>query len=644
MPSAFNFAASPFDALSMSERTLVRDSIDVAYFRAGDTILGRNTTPGHLFMVIKGHVQQFDGKELIHTYGPDDTFDGRGLVAGRVSSQFVAAEEVLAYQLAKQTVTELIASNATFGALLFSDLSNKLGALSQRHSRHEMQSLSMARVDEVFLRPVHEVDASTSIYAVAGIFQENRISSVLVRDGQTSPARLGIFTTTGLQRAILDGTPLTELPVGRLATFNLISVRPSDAIGDALTTMIRHKVHRVVVTETLAAPRLASNGATRVVPADPAESPHQQQPPAPGESGNTRIVGVLEALDVFSFLSNHSYLINLQISEARDIEALRKSAEQITRLISILQRSGTKVNMIATLVQELNAKLFERAWQLIAPADLVANSCLFVMGSEGRGEQLLKTDQDNGLVLRDGYQPPADLAEICAAFSQALADFGYPECPGRIMVSNPQWRQSEADLRVTVRRWLMMPDADGLMALAIFLDASPVCGDAHLLEGVRNEIFTLAGDSDAMLARFAAAIQLFDQGNGWWNRLLLRENGIEQLDLKKAAIFPLVHGVRSLALAKRVAATGTADRVAALVAADALPAALGTDLVDSLHFFMGLRLQAGLAELDTGHAVSGGVVIAQLSSLDRDLLKDTLGVVKRFKQLLRQRFHLDALA
>ena len=638
MPSAFNFAASPFDALSMSERSLVRDSVDVAYFRAGETILGLNTTPSHLFMVIKGHVQQFDGKELIHTYGPDDTFDGRGLVAGRVSSQFVAAEEVLAYQLAKQTVTELIASNATFGALLFSDLSNKLGALSQRNSRHEMQSLSMARVDEVFLRPVHEVDAATSIHTVAGIFQEHRISSVLVRDAASSPVRLGIFTTTGLQRAILDGTPLTELPVGKLATFNLISVRPGDAIGDALTTMIRHKVHRVVVTETIAP---AWPGAQVATPDDAAGHPGAAA--AAGVIGSERIVGVLEALDVFSFLSNHSYLINLQISEARDIEALRKSAEQITRLITILQRSGTKVNMIATLVQELNAKLFERAWQLIAPAELVANSCLFVMGSEGRGEQLLKTDQDNGLVLRDSYEPPADLAEICAAFSQALADFGYPECPGRIMVSNPQWRQSEADLRVTVRRWLMMPDADGLMALAIFIDASPVCGDTSLLEGVRTAIFTLAGDSDAMLARFASAIQLFDQGNGWWNRLLLRENGIEQLDLKKAAIFPLVHGVRSLALAKRIAATGTAERVAALVAADALPASLGTDLIDSLHFFMGLRLQAGLAELDTGHAVSGGVAINQLSSLDRDLLKDTLGVVKRFKLLLRQRFHLDAL-
>jgi CBS domain-containing protein len=618
MPSAFNFAASPFDALSMAERALVRDSVDVAYFRAGDTVLGRNTTPSHLFMVIKGHVQQFDGKELLHTYGPDDTFDGRGLVAGRVSSQFVAAEEVLAYQLARQTVTELIASNATFGALLFSDLSNKLGALSQRHSRHEMQSLSMARVDEVFLRPVHEVDASTSIYAVAGIFHEHRVSSVMVRDAASTPPRLGIFTTTGLQRAILDGTPLTELPVGQLTSFNLISVHPGDAIGDALTTMIRHKVHRVVVTE--ARPNDASG--------------HRQ---------DDHIVGVLEALDVFSFLSNHSYLINLQISEAKDLDALRSSALQITRLISILQRSGTKVNMIATLVQELNAKLFERAWHLIAPAELVANSCLFVMGSEGRGEQLLKTDQDNGLVLRDGYTPPADLAVICAAFSQALADFGYPECPGRIMVSNPQWRQSTSQLRSTVRRWLMMPDADGLMALAIFIDAAPVCGDASLLEAVRNEIFALAADSDAMLARFASAIQLFDQGSGWWNRLLLRENGIEQLDLKKAAIFPLVHGVRSLALARRIAATGTAERVAALVAMDALPAALGTDLVDSLHFFMSLRLQAGLGEIEMGQPVSGGVAPGALSSLDRDLLKDTLSVVKRFKLLLRQRFHLDAL-
>ena len=96
--------------------------------------------------------------------------------------------------------------------------------------------------------------------------------------------------------------------------------------------------------------------------------------------------------------------------------------------------------MIASLVQELNAALFERAWRLIAPAELVANSCLFVMGSEGRGEQLLRTDQDNGLVVRDGFDA-AGIDEACRQFSAALERFGYPECPGHIMVSNPAWRQ-----------------------------------------------------------------------------------------------------------------------------------------------------------------------------------------------------------
>ena len=106
------------------------------------------------------------------------------------------------------------------------------------------------------------------------------------------------------------------------------------------------------------------------------------------------------------------------------------------------------------------AAQIERGWQLIAPPDLVANSCLFVMGSEGRGEQLLKTDQDNGLVLRDGYVCPVDLAEVCQRFSSALADFGYPTCPGNIMVSNPHWRQSVSDFSQMVRLWSVIANPD----------------------------------------------------------------------------------------------------------------------------------------------------------------------------------------
>ncbi len=607
MPNAFNFSASPFDCLNPDEQRLVRNSVDIVYFPEQETILDVGTVPTHLFVIIKGYVTQVEGDEVITTYGPDDCFDGRGLVAGKVSSRFVAAEEVVAYQLARQAVSDLIASNVTFGALLFSDLGNKLSALSHRKSQHELQSLTMSRVDEAFLRPAHFVDADTDILAVVRVFQTHRTSNVLVRDVRSHPPRLGIFTATALQRAILDGRPLNQLAVGELANFALIEVRPSDQLGDAMAVMLRRRVHRVVVVD--------------------------------GE----QVLGILEALDLFSFLSNQSHLITVHIEEARDLAGLSLAAAQITRMIALLHRGGSRVNLIAKLVQQLNARLFERAWHLLAPPGLIANSCLFVMGSEGRGEQLLKTDQDNGLILRDDFVPPDDLDAVCQRFSVALAGFGYPQCPGDIMVSNPQWRRSTSEFGRMTRQWLVLPDADSLMNLAIFMDAHAVSGDARLLESVQRGLMDIATDNDALQARFAAAIDAFGNTTGWWNRLLGLGDSDQQLNIKKEGIFPLVHGVRSLALAHRITETGTTARIAALVAGGWLEAGRGADLTDSLHFFMGLKLKAGLAELDTGKPVSGAVDVARLSSLDRDLLKDTLGVVKRFKMLLRQRFRLDSL-
>lgn len=612
MSSAFNFEASPFVCLNGDERQLVRDGVDIAYFPEGGTILEPGDEATHLYVIVKGHVAQLDGDEVVATFGPNDSFDGRSLVAGRAISRFACVEEVIAYELPREAVNELISSNATFGALLFSDLSMKLGALAQRHGQHEMQSLAMARVDEAFLRPAHVVDGGTDMVAVARFFQQQRTSSVLVRgDGEaggTAP-RLGIFTTRGLQRAILDGRPLAELPVRELASFPLVTIAPDAPMFDALALMIKHQVHRLVVAE--------------------------------GE----RVVGLLEQLDALSFLSNHSYLITVQIVQAPDLAALGAAARQITRLIALLERGGTRVSHMARLVRELNAKLFERAWQLIAPPELVANSCLFVMGSEGRGEQLLKTDQDNGLVVRDGFAiADDDLARACDGLSAALREFGYPDCPGGIMVSNPAWRRGAGAFAAQVRQWLLRPDPEGLMALAIFIDAHAVAGDGALLALVRGEVDRLVAANDALIGHFASAIDAFPEAgaSAWWNRLLLiGEPDRETLDLKKAGIFPLVHGVRSLALEQHIAATGTLARLDALVAAGVLSRPIASDLGDALQFLMSLRLKAGLTEIDAGQPVSGALRVSQLTSLDRDLLKDALAVVRRLRTLVRHRYHLD---
>jgi CBS domain-containing protein len=185
MPNAFNFAISPFDCLSEAERRRVRASVDIDYVREGGVLLQSGEAPTHLFVLIKGVVAQWEGEELVARFGPDDSFDGRALVAGRASGRFVAAEEVLAYRLAKGTVMELIAANATFGALLFADLSKKLGALTARHTQHEMQSLTMARVDQAVLRPAHVVHGAMDVVSVVRLFTERKVTSVLVALDET---------------------------------------------------------------------------------------------------------------------------------------------------------------------------------------------------------------------------------------------------------------------------------------------------------------------------------------------------------------------------------------------------------------------------------------------------------------------------
>ena len=608
MPDAFNFSASPFHSLSSREQSLVRDHVDIVYFRPDEVILEVGAAPQYLYIVIKGQVAQMEGSTTLHIYAPEDAFDGRGLVAGHSSHRFVAQEEVLAYALDYATVRTLIANNATFSALLFSSLGGKLQALSQHPAQHEMQSLTLARVDAAMLRTPHYVDAGTPVTDVARVLHEQRISHVLVRDDAHQPPRLGIFSANDLPAAILHGLPLDALPVGQLATFGLITIRPEQPMGDALTTMLRHRIHRVVVSK--------------------------------GE----QVHGVVESLDVFSYLSNHSHLILTRIDQAQDLNALVPAATQTTRMVEHLYRSGTDVGLIGRLVQQVNIHMFERVWQLVAPEDLQTNACLIVMGSEGRGEQLLKTDQDNALIWRDGYTPPADLQHVCNQFADALALLGYPPCPGNIMLRNAAWRGSVQDWHSKIRHWLARGNAQDMIDLAIFLDAHAAAGDSSLLEDVRSYLWQATSDNDVLLTRFAAATEAFGSAqDSWLNRLFAAGDAHQLLHIKKLGLFPIVHGVRSLALSERIAATSTVERIEALVQSGTLQRKWGDNLIHSLHFFMALRLKANLANPMPAQDEVGDIDVRQLTSLERDLLKDALGIVKRLKTLVHQRFRLNLL-
>ncbi|RZL96220.1 MAG: CBS domain-containing protein [Variovorax sp.] len=463
-----------------------------------------------------------------------------------------------------------------------------------------MLSLITARVRDARVRKACYVDGGLDLVSVCRLLSQQGLTDSLVRDGD----RLGIFTTADLRDALLRTEPPAALAVREVAQYGLIEIHPDADLFEALWLMVRHRVHRLLVRD--------------------------------GET----VMGLLDELDLLSFLANHSHIVALQIDQAASVSELAAAAVRIDTMLALLHEGGIKIERIARLVGELNARLFARLWSLLAPPDLVANSCLVVMGSEGRGEQLLKTDQDNALLLRDGFACPA-LEAIAMQFNTALAELGYPPCPGQIMLTNPLWRQPLTGFKDTLRRWVYDADPKGPMHLAIFIDSLAVAGDARLLEQAHDHLDRILGGSDAFLARFAGAIDLFDDAS-WWNRLTSRRDE-QPIDLKKRGTFPIVHGVRAMALQLRLRVSGTAARLRLLVEQQQVDPDLARDVLDALHYLMALKLTHQLHQKQAGHVPGNLVRPSELGALERDALHDALGVVRRFRGVLRQRFHLDAL-
>lgn len=212
------------------------------------------------------------------------------------------------------------------------------------------------------------------------------------------------------------------------------------------------------------------------------------------------------------------------------------------------------------------------------------------------------------------------------------------------MLSRPLWRQPLCGFRDSLRQWIHGTDPQGLLNLAIFLDAAVVAGDAALLEQARDHVDHLLSDSDAFYAHFASAVDQFGGDGSWWHRLPgLRGRAAAEIDLKKLGIFPLVHGVRALALQYRVRALGTVARLRALVAADRIDEALARDLIDAIHFLIGLKLASNLRQMADGRAPDNAIRLAELGSLERQALKDSLAIVRRFRHWLGRHYKFDSI-
>ncbi len=591
----------PFDRLHDGDFTRLANAVSPGDYAPGQIVLDRWAIPEYLYVVAEGLVEELDSIGPVGRFVSGETFDSRALIEGRSQHRFVAKGRCVCLLLPVPLVLTFTRTNRPFRDFFQDDMDRRLDAFVSVQQQREAASLLTARIGEQgFASPVFATP-DTTIQDAVGLMKTHGTSAILVRNG----GRVGIFTGRDVrERSVLMGLPDTT-PIGDLATYDLITLERDDLLFNAFVTMTKHAIRHVVVTD--------------------------------GDS----VLGVLEQADLLSQLSNTSHFIAHLVDRAESLDDLKEAANRMPRFVRSLYDRGVKPRYIAPLVTDLNRKMMAQIFEREASREMLADACLMVMGSEGRREQLIRTDQDNGIIFR-GSTPPDGLERVAAAFTGALTELGYPPCPGNVMVSNPAWAKSVDAYGEDLRRWIYKPSTQGFMDLAIFFDASAVAGDETLLDQLKAYLFQLIRGQENVVRHFARAIQAFDTPIGTFNRFVLEKAPPHAgaLDIKKGGIFPIVHGVRSLALENCLSETNTIARIQLLNGKPPFEVGFTADLIEALEFMSMIRLRSQLASQDSGADGDNFVRPDDLTKLERGLLRDSLKLVKQFRKMLDHHFKL----
>ncbi|KIH76937.1 CBS domain-containing protein [Geoalkalibacter ferrihydriticus] len=442
----------------------------------------------------------------------------------------------------------------------------------------------------------------------AEIMREKNISSVVVCDGS---APIGILTDRDLRnKVIARGLDPQSLIVHSIMNAPLIVVREEDFLFEALYRMTHHNIHRVGVVDRTG-----------------------------------KLTGIITNSDILRLQSRSPQQVMRDIEHAQDVDELKKLHRQVQELVVHLLGTGVATRDLVRTIAHLNDRLLIRLIALTREQsfpDLTDRFAFLVLGSEGRGEQTLTTDQDNAIVYADDL-PPADIARL-EKFSQILIDnlisIGVPPCPGGIMAKNEAWRRSLQSWTKVLDRWMGSATPENILNGSMFFDLRTLHGDESFERALKEQVAENLQRNDGFLARTAANVQRFKPPLGLFGRIKVETEGdyIGMLDVKKAGIFAITEGIKVLALEAGIFTGGTRERMHALQDAKVLGRKLVADLEASFDFLVSLRLRGQVSALKAGRDPINYIALTQLNRMETGRLRLALQEVKAFQEILGTHF------
>lgn len=342
------------------------------------------------------------------------------------------------------------------------------------------------------------------------------------------------------------------------------------------------------------------------------------------------------------------HLIHM-IGEARDVETLKTLHQDVQGLVDHLLGAAVPIRDLVRLIACLNDQVLLRLMDVIRSDHYpgLTDRCAFVvLGSQGRGEQTLTTDQDSALIYADDLAA-ADverLAEFCREVVDALVAIGIPYCPGDTMASNEFWRRSCDGWRQEIDRWFSSATLDNIINVAMFCDMRTLYGDPAMEREIKEHIAAHLGHNDYFLIKMAANVHRISLPLDWMGHIkteVLAGERQGQLDIKRGGIFTITEGVKVLALESKILDGGTLERIQSLVEAGVLTLVEADNLREAYDHLIALRLRFQVESLREGQTPDNIIFLERLNGIETECLHQALQNVRSFQRLLKCHFRLE---
>ncbi len=596
----------PFNSLPEEAIRELALSVEIAYFRAGSTILNFGDPIKDLYLIRSGAVEIFrrDG-ELYNRLDEGAVFGQMGiLLQGRVRYPATALEDTLTYCIPAEVFLRFCQQYESF-ADYFDESASLRQAINEHADKNDMTSVKA--VSLLSREPV-KVKASTSIQDVAILMSEQRASALLVDDDDHS--LLGIITDQDLRDRVLAPGLNPDLPVADVMTTDPITIDSDAYVYEAMLEMLRANVYHLPIIR-------------KKLP-----------------------IGILEMSDIMRYESQNSLLLVQGIFQQTTVEGLQDYAPQISSVFARMVAEDANSHMIgsamAVIGRTIKQRLIELAEETLGKPPVPY--CFLALGSMARDEQLLVTDQDNAIIMDDAYDEKLhyDYFQQLGDFvSDGLAACGYTYCTGGIMASNPEWRLTLEGWKKVFRRWIEKPDPRALLNSSIFFDLDAVCGEERWAQELRDLIAGLAPNNRGFLAALARNTLNRTPPLGFFKDFVVEQDGRQRkvINLKRRGTAPLTDVIRVHALAAGSTEINSFRRLEDIENAALLQPGKTRELSDALEYISMVRIRHQAYAVGLNEEPDNSVAPDTLSKFERRNLKDAFQVLDNAQKAIKYRYH-----